>query len=180
MGVTPSPAGMRIYYSQPCLLKTLRSFDLIPEWKRLNREARTINWSVTLSVCTRVEDTTHLVFLLRRGRWVNERQLHHRFPDVCTWAFGCQLKLNRFVQVCVLGGKNGPVRPHAEERVAAAEDHRLVPGAVLEAHCRQTDRTSEALQQLLQQPKTVNTPACTDAGKTAVCLRVVIQKGRKY
>lgn len=100
-----------------------------------------INWGINLSVCTRVEDTTHLVFLLQCRRWVNECQLHHRFPDVRKWTFGCHLKLNRFVQVCLLGSKNGPVRANAEEGVAAAEDHCFIPRAVVEGHWRQTDRT---------------------------------------
>lgn len=83
--------------------------------------------------------TTHLVFGACSGGRVKERQLHHRLPDVLTRTFSCHLKLNRIVQVGLPNGENGPVRPHAEEGVAAPEDHGFIPRAVVEFHWRQTD-----------------------------------------
>lgn len=84
---------------------------------------------------------THLVLPLWRRWRVNERQLHHRLPDACARILGGQLELNRLVQVRLPRGENGPVRPHAEERVGAPEGHGDVPRAVVEFHWRQTDET---------------------------------------
>lgn len=129
--ITLSPA-------QPCLRKTPEKFCPHSRLEKPESGERDDKLG-RKSVCVR--HTTHLVLLLRRGRRVNERQLHHRLPGACTWTFSRHLKLNRFVQVRLLGGKNGAVRPHAEERLAAAQDHRFIPPAVVEGHWRQADRT---------------------------------------